>query len=48
MKKAKPVHSTIKLNLPISCHWSLSIRPENIRKPEAFQCFQGVQKILVV
>ena len=24
-----------------SCHWSLSIPPENIRKPKVF-CFQGV------
>ena len=26
-----------------SCHWSLSIPPENIRKPKVF-CFQGVWK----
>ena len=26
----------------ISCHWSLSIPPESIRKPEVFRCFQGV------
>ena len=25
-------------------HWSLSIPPENIRKPEVFWCFHGVQK----
>ena len=30
-----------KASLPISCHWSLSIPPENIRKPEAFWCFRG-------
>ena len=28
----------------ISCHCSLSIPPENIRKPEIFWCFQGAQK----
>ena len=26
---------------PISCHWSLFIPLENIRKPEFFSCFQG-------
>ena len=25
---------------PVSCHWALSIPPENIRKPEDFLCFQ--------
>ena len=29
---------------PISYHWSLSISPENIRKPDIFLCFQGVSK----
>ena len=29
---------------PISCHWSLMIPPENIRKPLAFWCFQRVSK----
>ena len=29
---------------PISCHWSLCIPPEKIRKPEVFWCFQMVQK----
>ena len=29
---------------PISCHWSLLIPPENIRKPLVFWCFQGVSK----
>ena len=29
---------------PISYHWSLSIRPENIRKSDIFLCFQGVSK----
>ena len=33
-----------KASLPISCHWSLSIPPENIRKPEAFGYFRGVSK----
>ena len=28
---------------PISCHWSLSIPPENIGKSQDF-CFQGVKK----
>ena len=27
-------------NLPIACHWSLSIPPENIRK----HCFRGSRK----
>ena len=27
----------------ISCQWSFSIPPEEIRKPEVF-CFQGVKK----
>ena len=26
------------------CHWSLSICPENIRKPEVFWCYLGVSK----
>ena len=30
---------------PISCHWSFSILPENIRKSEFFLCSQGVQKV---
>ena len=29
---------------PVSYHWSLSIPPENIRKPDIFLCFQGVSK----
>ena len=29
---------------PISYHWSLSISPENSRKPLIFSCFLGVQK----
>ena len=29
---------------PISYHWSLSIRPENIRKSDIFLCLQGVSK----
>ena len=29
---------------PILYHCFLSIPPENIRKPEVFRCFQGVQK----
>ena len=29
---------------PISCYWFLSLQHENIRKPEVFLCFQGVQK----
>ena len=29
-------------NLIISCHSSLSISPENVRKPEVFWCFQWV------
>ena len=29
--------------LIISCHWHLSfLRPENIRKPLVFLCFQGI------
>ena len=28
--------------LRISCHWSLSIAPENMRKPEVFGGFQEV------
>ena len=28
----------------ISCHWSLLIPPENIRKSEVFRCFQGVSE----
>ena len=32
----------------ISCHWSLSIPPENIRKSEVFWGFQGVSKRRVV
>ena len=28
----------------ISCHWSLWIPPENIRKPQVFWCFQGLSK----
>ena len=28
----------------ISCHWSLLIPHENIRKPEVFRCFQGVSE----
>ena len=27
---------------PISYHCSVSVLPENIRKPEVFWCFQGV------
>ena len=27
---------------PISCHWSVSVFPENIRKPDFFWYFQGV------
>ena len=30
--------------LPISSQWSLSIPPENIRKPLVFWCFQGISK----
>ena len=28
--------------LTISCYWSLSIPPENIRKPDVFLMFSGV------
>ena len=30
---------------PISCHWSLSSPPKNIRKPMVFQCFQRYRNI---
>ena len=30
-----------KFTKPISCHWSLSIPPENIRKPDLFLIFSG-------
>ena len=30
-----------KITKPISCHWSLSIPPENIRKPDVFLIFSG-------
>ena len=33
-----------KVSLLISCHWSLLIPPQNIRKSEVFWCFQGVSK----
>ena len=26
----------------MSCHWSLSILPENITKVDVFCCFQGI------
>ena len=29
---------------PVSYHWSLSIPPENIRKPDIFYVFRGYQK----
>ena len=29
---------------PISCHWSLSRPPENIRKPEVSDVFKGSKK----
>ena len=29
---------------PISCHWSLLIPPENIKKPKVFLYFPGVSK----
>ena len=38
IQKVQPRHE------PISCHWALSIPPENIRKPKIFWCFQGVSK----
>ena len=28
----------------MSCHWSISVPPETIRKPEVFWCFLGVYK----
>ena len=34
----------IKTCLILSCHWSLLIPPENIRKPPVFWFFQGVSK----
>ena len=38
------LYRLIKTGWLISCHWSLSIPPENIEKPEVFWCFQGVSK----
>ena len=39
--KSKILHQTIQ---PSSCHWFLSIPPENIRKQEVFWCFRGYRK----
>ena len=49
-KSSNTVYQQKKLNfyflitLPVSCYWSLSIPPENIRKILVFWYFQGVQK----
>ena len=36
------VVQSIKVYKPISCHWSLSITPKNIKKSEILWYFQGV------
>ena len=40
----KPTTLTSEFELPILCHWSLSIPPENNRKPLVFWCVQGAKR----
>ena len=43
MQSVISVASFRNFDKPISCHWSFSISPENIRKLLVFWCIQGVE-----